>query len=206
MTARTSATRTAAVSPRPRRPATASRRRYRPPVTRPATRSPGTGSRAGDAPGYPPPAYGQQPPPDYLPPAAAGPAYAPPGGTRGGPAAFAQPGVGSGGRARRRFDPKTVDPLDWGIIGAGVLAFLFSLFDFFTYKVSFAGFSRSGSTNAWHGGLAPIAILLALAAAVLLAVEVVAKVRLAFPVRMVVLGAFALASLLLLLALFVVPG
>ena len=40
----------------------------------------------------------------------------------------------------------------------------------------------------------------------LLAVEVLSTVRLAFPVRLVVLAAFALASLLLLLALFVIPG
>src|SRR4051794_41885754 len=29
------------------------------------------------------------------------------------------------------FDPKNVNPLDWGIVGAGVLVFLFSFIDFY---------------------------------------------------------------------------
>jgi hypothetical protein len=129
------------------------------------------------------------------------PAYPPPG--------YGQPAAGRSGpnvAGLQNFDPKTVNPLDWGIIAAGIVAFIFSTFSFFTYKVGIAGFSSKGSVSAWHGALAPIAILLAIFAAVLLAAEVIAKVRLAFPVRLVVLGAFALASLLLLLALFVVPG
>jgi hypothetical protein len=169
---------------------------------------------AGEA-AYPVPGFGQ--------PGIGDPAYAPPGEPGVGQSGFGQPGVGVPGvgvpqpptppppgyrdSSRRGFDPATVNPLDWGIIAAGVVAFIFSTFNFFTYKVEIAGFATSkASVSAWHGGLAPLAILLAIAAAVLLAVEVIAKVRLAFPVRLVVLGAFALASLLLLLALFVVPG
>jgi hypothetical protein len=99
-----------------------------------------------------------------------------------------------------------VNPLDWGIVAAGLIALIFSTFDYYTYKVSLGGFSRTVSVSAWHGGLAPIATLLAVAAAVLLALHLLSTVKLAFPVRLVVLAAFALASLLLLLALFVMPG
>jgi hypothetical protein len=167
-------------------------------------------------PGMPPAGYGDpaMSPPTFSQPAASDPAYAPPPADPGyapppgdpvyPPSGYGQPVAGRPGL--QSFDPKTVNPLDWGIIAAGVVAFLFSLFSFYTYKVSFAGFSQSKSVSGWHGGLAPIAILLALAAAALLAVEVIARMQLPFPVRLVVLAAFALASLLLLLALFVVPG
>ncbi|MEO7259908.1 MAG: hypothetical protein ABI047_01340 [Jatrophihabitantaceae bacterium] len=117
---------------------------------------------------------------------------------------MAQPGANRAGL--QGFNPASVNPLDWGVIAAGAVAFIFSTFNYFTYKVAIATFSQKVSTSAWHGALAPIAILLAVIAAVLLAVHVIANMQLAFPVRLVVLGAFALASLLLLLALFVIPG
>ncbi|HEX8095195.1 hypothetical protein [Jatrophihabitans sp.] len=185
-------------------------------------------------PGYPQPGFGQQPPvndPGYGPPGYGQPLPGESGvGLSGlgepgigqpgmGQPALGQPGFGQpvggqpvGGRSGpgpaglQDFDPKSVDPLDWGIIAAGVVAFIFSTFNYFTYKVEIPPFSRTVSVSAWHGVLAPIATLLAIFAAVLLAAELIAKMRLAFPVRLVVLGAFALASLLLLLALFVIPG
>jgi hypothetical protein len=195
-------------------------------------RQPGPDGMPPQPPASPPPGYGEPvtgfgqpvtgepayPVPGFGQPGTGDPAYAPPGEPGVGQSGFGQPGVGVpqpptppapgyGGQGLQGFDPKSVDPLDWGIIAAGVVALVFSTFNFFTYKVEIAGFSTSkASVSAWHGGLAPLAILLAVAAAVLLAVEVIAKVRLAFPVRLVVLGAFALATLLLLLALFVVPG
>ena len=178
-------------------------------------RQPGPGGVPPEPPTPPPSGYAQ---PGYgdpvgTPPAFAQPAYAPPGEPGVGQSGVGQPGVGQPGVGQpaagmgglQNFDPKSVDPLDWGIIAAGVIAFIFSTFNFFTYKVEIATFSSKGSLSAWHGALAPIAILLALFAAVLLAAHVIAKMQLAFPVRLVVLGAFALASLLLLLALFVVP-
>jgi hypothetical protein len=162
----------------------------------------GAGNMPPEPPTPPPAGYGQPGPaaPGYGQPMAGDPAYAPPG--------YGQPGVGQpvpGGNGMQNFDPKTVDPLDWGIIAAGVVTFIFSLFNYYTYKVSFVGITQSASVSGWHGILSPIATLLAIAAAILLAVDVIAKVRLAIPVRLVVLGAFALASLLLLLALFVTP-
>jgi hypothetical protein len=134
-------------------------------------------------------------------------AVAPPGyGTPSGysPPSAGQPAAGPAGL--QNFDPKSVDPLDWAIIAAGAIAFIFSTFNYFTYKVAIATFSQKVSVSAWHGVLAPVATLLAILAAVLLAVHVIVKMQLAFPVRLVVLGAFALASLLLLLALFIIPG
>jgi hypothetical protein len=109
-------------------------------------------------------------------------------------------------KSLQNFDPKTINPLDWAIIGAGVVTFIFSTFHYFTYTVKVATFSSSGSVSAWHGLLAPLATLLAIAAAILLAAHLIAKVELPFPVRLAVLAAFGLASLLLLLALFVIPG
>ena len=147
---------------------------------------------------YPPPGYGQQP--GYGQPPTGEAAYPPPG--YGQPAGQSGPGLAG----LQGFDAKSVDPLDWGIIAAGVVAFIFSTFNYYTYKVSLGGFSQSASYSAWHGVLAPIATLLATFAALLLAAQVIAKMRLPSLVRLVVLAAFALASLLLLLALFVMPG
>lgn len=166
-------------------------------------RQPGSGNLPPEPPTPPPSGYGQ---PDvsqtgYDQPSGAQPGYGQPGVQQPG---HNQPAAGRAGL--QGFDPKSVNPLDWGIIAAGALAFLFSLFSYFTYKVEIAPFSQKVSVNGWNGVLAPMATLLAVGAAVLLAVHVIGKVRLAFPVRLVVLGAFALASLLLLLALFVMPG
>lgn len=176
----------------------------------------GYGQPGGAQPGYPPPGGAQ---PGYPPPGAAQQGYGDPtGATPGyGPPAYGAPGDQSGmgqpGANRpasmgglQGFDPKSINPLDWGIIAAGLIAFIFSTFDYFTYKITIDPFSRKGSTSAWHGVLAPFATLLVILASALLAVHLIAKLQLAFPVRLVVLAAFALASLLLLLALFVVPG
>lgn len=159
------------------------------------------------------PSYSQ---PDLSQPDPGQPGYIQPGYTQPGDS---QPGHGQpdasqsgwappapGRTSLQNFDPKSVNPLDWGIIAAGLVTLLFSLFNYFTYKVEIATFSRTISYSAWHGALAPTATVLALAAAVLLAVHVIGGMQLAFPVRLVVLAAFALASLLLLLALFVMPG
>ncbi|HET6210097.1 MAG TPA: hypothetical protein VFD94_06925 [Jatrophihabitans sp.] len=145
----------------------------------------------------PPTAGYQQPPADYppaAPPAAAG----------------HRPG-GFDPANLQNFDPKTVNPLDWGIIAAGVLAFIFSLFAFYTYSVSvsIAGLSSTSSSvswSAWHGFFGWFGVLLALIGALLLAAQLIAKVTLPFPIRTVVLVLFGVATLCLLLALIVVPG
>ena len=176
---------------------------------------PGYGQPSGyEQPGYQQPGHGQQSSLDgvaYAPPAYGQPLSGEPGIGQPG---IGQPGIGqpvagqpaSGVAGLQNVDLRSVDPLDWGIIAAGLVAFVFSTFNYFTYKVAIGTFSKTFSVSAWHGALAPIATLLASFAALLLAAQVIAKVQLAFPVRLVVLGAFALASLLLLVALFVTPG
>jgi hypothetical protein len=162
------------------------------------------------------PQFEQPPAASYPPPGASG---NPPYGGAGNYAAptpppTAEPAHGSAGhamggfdaRSLQSFDPKTVNPLDWGIIAAGLVAFIFSTVSFFSYSVSVAGFSSTGTVSAWHGFFAPVAILLALLASALLAVQVIAKLELPIPVRLVVLGAYGVALLFLLLALFVIPG
>jgi hypothetical protein len=130
----------------------------------------------------PPPPGGNPPPP---PPAQWGP---PPGGGYPAP---------QGG-----FDPKNVNPLDWGILGAGLLAFIFSLFDYYT--VSAGGLSESES--AWHGFFGWFATLLAVIGAVLVAMDLFApQVKLPIPTRLAGLAAFAAALLFAIIALFVFP-
>jgi hypothetical protein len=105
------------------------------------------------------------------------------------------------------FNPADVSPYDWGILAAGFLAFIFSLFSYYTVTASFEGLSRSGSVSAWHGFFGWFAALLALASAALLAVHLfVPNTRLSFPPRLMVLGGFALALLFLIIAAFVTPG
>jgi hypothetical protein len=169
--------------------------------------------------------YGTPPVPPAVPPAAG---YSPSQGDYAAPPAGYQPpaeppvaGYGqppaapaAGGRplgGLQGFDPKTVSPLDWGIIAAGVLAFIFSLFSFYTYSVSvsiagLASSSSSTSVSAWHGFFGWFGALLALVAAGLLAAQLIAKLTLPFPIRTVVLALFGVATICLLLALIVVPG
>jgi hypothetical protein len=136
----------------------------------------------------PPPPGGNPPPPP--PPGQWGP---PPGG--GNPAP-------QGG-----FNASNVNPLDWGIIGAGVLAFIFSLFSYYTVTVSFGGQSASASASAWHGFFGWFAALLAVAGAAVVAMDLFApQVKLPIATRLAGLALFAVATLCVILALFVFPG
>lgn len=92
---------------------------------------------------------------------------------------------------------------DLGIIAAGVLAFIFSLFPYYT--ASSGGFSAS--ENAWHGFFGWFGALVALVGALLLALPLLG-VRFALPVatRLAVLGAFAVATICAILALLIWPG
>jgi hypothetical protein len=121
---------------------------------------------------------------------------------------------GAGGfnsSALHNFDPKTVNPLDWAIMGAGVVTFLLSFFGYYKYtvKIEIGALQQTTSTtwSAWgHGFFGWFAGLVALASAALLAAHLIAKVELPFPVRPAVLGGFGLALVCALLALIVVPG
>jgi hypothetical protein len=128
-------------------------------------------------------------------------------------AAPATGGLGSGfgfdPQAVKDFDPKSVNVLDWALIGAGVLTFIFSLFHFYVVKVKGLGDLPgvgNAAENGWHGFFAVVAILLAIAASALLAGEVIAKLKVPFPVHLTVLAAYTVASLFLLIAFFVHPG
>ena len=144
----------------------------------------------------------QPPPPGSQPPGGQPPGGAPPppppGQWGGGPPA---------GRPSGGFDPSAVNPLDWGILAAGLLAFIFSLFDYYTVTVSFSGLgSASGSESAWHGFFGWFAALLAIVGAALVAVQLFAPhVNMPAPARLIGLGAFAVATLCVIIALFVFP-
>ena len=130
-----------------------------------------------------------------------------PGGFQAAAAGFGQQFSNYDPAAIRNFNPREASPLDLGIIGAGIVAFIFSLFHFYKYSVSIVGFGGGSTTvSAWHGFFGWFGALVALLAALLLAAELIAQIRFPFPVRLVVLGAFALALLCELLALFVIPG
>ena len=95
------------------------------------------------------------------------------------------------------FNPAAVSPYDWGILAAGLLAFIFSLFGYYT--ASYAGISASES--AWHGFFGWFAALVALLSAGLLALHIFAPTtKLPVPVRLTVLSGFAVALLCVILA------
>jgi hypothetical protein len=141
----------------------------------------------------PPPPGGTPPPP---PPSGPPGQWGPPSGGGGYPQ-----GGGSG------FDPKSVNPLDWGILGAGVLAFIFSLFDYYDISVSYRGIDGGDFTySAWHGFFGWFAALAALVGAALVAAAIFApQVKLPVPARLAGLIAFAVATLCVILALFIIP-
>jgi len=98
------------------------------------------------------------------------------------------------------FNIAAIKPFDWGILAAGFLAFIFSFISYYTY--SSGPFEKDYS--AWDSFFGWASTLLALFAAGLLAVQLFApQVRLPIPVRMVVLGGFAVALLLVIIAGFV---
>lgn len=149
-----------------------------------------------------------QPPPGDTPPP---PPPPPPSGQWGPP-----PGGNSPAPQGSGLDPKTVNPLDWAIVGAGVLAFLFSFISFYSgADVTFQGHTVSvdgGSASAWHdiiggGFFGWFAMVFAVAGAVVVAMELVApQVKLPMPNRLLGLALFAAASLFEIIAIFVTPS
>jgi hypothetical protein len=103
-----------------------------------------------------------------------------------------QPASSGGG-----FNPAAVDRLDWGILAAGFLAFIFSFVSYYHYSSG----PYSIDYSAWDGFFGWFSTLLALFAAGLLAVHLfVPTVKLPIPVRLTVLGGFALSALSAILA------
>lgn len=108
--------------------------------------------------------------------------------------------------ARQGFDPKSVNPLDWGIIAAGVLALIFSFLDYYTVTASKGAVSASDSGSAWHGFFGWFAALLALAGAAAVAMALFApQVGTRVPQRLAGLALFAVATLCVIVAVFVFP-
>jgi hypothetical protein len=108
-----------------------------------------------------------------------------------------RPGTGS-------FDPSTVNRLDWVILGAGLLVFVFSFFDYYSWDLGIFG---SVSWGAWHFGhgmfIAWFAMAFSVLAAGVLGVELFAPaVRLPQPGRVLTFGGFALSFVLYLIAIF----
>jgi uncharacterized membrane protein len=160
---------------------------------------------------YQPPPSGQQPPyggqpPQGQPTYGAPPPQPAPGGQPGGPwtapppphASGPQWGSPSGGGQNplAGFNASSVNPLDWGILAAGLLAFIFSFFSYY----SLSGYHEGPNFFGWLG------VLLALAGAVITAVALFApQVRMPVSPRLISLAAFGLATLLVLLSLLFRP-
>ena len=135
-----------------------------------------------------------QPPPP-PPPAGPPPPGGPPPGAWGPPPGAPPPSRG--------FDPKSVNQLDWGILGAGVLAFIFSFVSYYSYS----GGGTTVSDSAWHGFFGWFAMLLALVGSGLIAMVLFApQIKLPVPARLAGLGCYAVATLCVILAIFIVPS
>jgi hypothetical protein len=114
-----------------------------------------------------------------------------------------------------QLDPQSVDVKDWVILGAGVLAFVFSFPSYYvgkaTSKIAGKGCPALSATavrgmeSAWHGFFGWFAALVAVLAAILLALHLFGP-KMAVPIRLVVFGGFALALLSVILAFFIHPG
>lgn len=124
------------------------------------------------------------------------------------------PPPGAGGPPAK-FDPKTVNPLDWGIVGAGVLAFLLSFISFYG-SVDVSGNGRTVTVDeggsAWSdviggGFFAWFAMVFAVLGAVAVALAIFApQVRLPLSNRLLGLGLFAAATVFEIIAIFVTPN
>ncbi len=146
----------------------------------------------------PPP---QQPPGGAPPPPPGPPPNQPPG--QWGPPPGGNHSQGGGGS---QFDPKAVNPLDWGILATGLLALIFSFFDWYTASYSSGAFSASAGESAWNGFFGWFAVLLAVLGAAVVAVALFAPhVNMPVPVRLTGVILFAVATLSVIIALFVFP-
>ena len=132
----------------------------------------------------PPPGGAPPPPPPPPPPGQWGP---PPGG--------GQPG----------FNPSSVNPLDWALLGIGAILFLFSFFEY--YSVSAGGFSASD--GAWHFSsgsfIGWFAFLFGLAAAVVVALGIfMPAFKLPVANYVAAVGLFGVSTLLYIIGFFAI--
>ena len=153
----------------------------------------------------------QPPPPPPPPPPPAGPPTPPPP-----PPGQWGPPPGQGPAGGGSFDPKSIDRMDWGILGAGVLLFLFSFIDFYSgATVTVNGHSESfsgGSASAWHsvfggGFFAWFAMVFGVAGAAILALQIfMPHIKFAIASRALTFLLFAIGFVFEFIAIFVTPG
>ena len=133
----------------------------------------------------------------------------PPGPPGGPPAPPPPPGKWgpppAGGSRPGAFDPKTVNPLDWALLGIGVVLFLFSFFEYYTVSVG----PYSDSASAWHFGsgsfLGWFAFIAGLAAAVIVALGLfMPTVKLPVANYVAAVGLFAISAVLYILGFIVI--
>jgi hypothetical protein len=99
------------------------------------------------------------------------------------------------------FDPKSVSPLDWTVIGAGLVGFISTFFPWYTISFDSPGFaSYSAHANGWHSFLSWFSMLLLVAGgALVLARAMGTQVNLPVPTAVATMAIGALAFLLVLL-------
>jgi hypothetical protein len=90
-------------------------------------------------------------------------------------------------------------------MGAGVLAIIFSFFSYYTASLRTPVFTITQSFWAWHGFFGWFAAVVALVAAAVLSVVVLGHVSVPFHRQATVVG-FAIATVSVLVALWVLPG
>jgi hypothetical protein len=147
------------------------------------------------------------PPAEPTPPAAPVPPAAPAAPSQ--PAQSGAPATGGSSYdfTQARATVQGAHKFDLGIIAAGVIAWLAGFMPFYTASASFAGHSASAHASAYHGFFGWFAVWVALAGAVLVALSLFNVVRdLPLPLHQIAAGAFGLALLCLILALFITPG
>jgi hypothetical protein len=162
----------------------------------------------GQSPPPPPAGYGQ--PGGQYPPPPQGQQYPP-------PQQYGQYGGPQGSAAKATFDFNSVNPLDWAILGAGLLAFIFSFFEYYTASAKgqlkqacnqglLPSSNCSNSEDAWHGFFGWFGVLLLVIAAGLTALVVFQpKAKLPFPARLVAIASATLGLVFTFIALFVTP-
>jgi len=153
------------------------------------------------------------PPPPPPPPGAPPPPPPPPGEPQPGQQWGAPPPPPGAGypTPKAGFDPKTVNPLDWAVLGIGFLVLIFSFFGYYSFKSSGGGFSASQSYSAWHdifggGFFGWIGMVIAVLGTVALAITLFApQTHLPMPGRTLAFLGFGIGFICEILAIFLHP-
>jgi hypothetical protein len=115
------------------------------------------------------------------------------------------------------LDVRTVHPLDWAIVGAGLLTLIFSFTSYYTYEmkqtcVTVGGAQvcgdggNGGDWNAFHGYFGWIAMVLALTGSVAVALALLVRpARPSGTIRLIGVIDYALATVSVVIALFLIP-